>query len=151
MECTLCNYTAKTKAHYQKHCKTGKHLIKENDIRVGGMTRNSPETIITELNKRISENKITHDDKVEKLIKKYEEQLREKERTIQAKINIEIAQNAFKKQLVELEIVDHWGHILIINIYNENKAMKAKIDQMEKQLIKTIDISGNYVIGRKLI
>jgi len=150
MECTLCNYTAKTKGNYQKHCKTGKHLIKENGLENVGK-RNSPETIIQKLKTSKIHIMKHYEDKIEKLTAYYEEQFREKERTIQSKINIEIEQNAFKKKLVELEIVDHWGHILIKDVYNENKALKAKIDQMEKQLIKTIDISGNYVIGRKLI
>ena len=150
MECTLCNYTAKTKGNYQKHCKTGKHIIKEQELENVGK-RNSPETIIQKLHKQLNHSNKHYESKEQKLTAYYEEQLHEKEKTIQSKINIEIEQNAFKKKLVELEYVDHWGNILIKDVYNENKALKAKIEQMEKQLIKTIDISGNYVIGRKLI
>jgi hypothetical protein len=151
MECTICNYTAKTKGNYQKHCNTAKHNIKEQKLKGFGNTRNKPQEIIEHLNESLLEVERRCDIKIEQLIESYEDQLCEKERTIQAKINIEMENNKLKKTLKEMEIIDHWGNILVIDIYNENQALKAKIDQMEKQLIKTIDISGNYVIGRKLI
>jgi hypothetical protein len=151
MECTLCNYTAKTKGNYQKHCNTAKHIIKEQKLKGYGNTRTKPQEIIDHLHEGLLDVKRIHKAEIEELTESYEEQLREKERTIQSKINIEIANNKFKKTLKELEYIDHYDNILITDVYNENKKLKAKIDQMEKQLIKTIDISGNYVIGRKLI
>lgn len=151
MECTLCNYTAKTKGNYQKHCKTGKHIIKEQELKSVGK-RNSPQKIIEQLQEELERNNESYKIRIEYITEKHKEELREKNSTIRAYQNgVITSYYALHKKLVELEYIDHHDNILITDVYNENKAMKAYIKQMEEQLIKTIDISGNYVIGRKLI
>lgn len=126
MECTLCNYVAKTKGNYQRHCKTGKHIIKEEGLKNVGK-RNNPQKIIEQLQEELELNNQSHESRIKYITEKHKEELKQKQNDVLAKISLEIRLN------------------------EEIRSLKATIDQMEKQLIKTIDISGNYVIGRKLI
>ena len=152
MECTLCNYTAKTKGNYQRHCNTAKHIIKEQKLKGYGNTRTKTQEIIERLQEGILDVKLIHKAEIERLTESYEEEIRQLKSTISAYQSGVIKRyHELHRKLKELEYIDHYDNILLTDIYNENKEMKAKIEQMEKQLIKTIDISGNYVIGRKLI
>jgi len=143
MECTLCNYTAKTKGNYQRHCKTGKHLLKENEIK-GFSARTTPEKLVKELRATNKQHKEYYEIKEKQLIEEYEEQLREKDSTIKAYQNGVIANyHKLHKKLMEMEIIDHYDNILISE--NENKTLKEQIKKLNERLATSLDISGNLI------
>jgi hypothetical protein len=147
MECPLCNYTAKTKGNYQRHCKTAKHILKENDIKGFDKTRNTPEKIVKELKATNKQHKEYYEIKEKQLIEKHEQELKEKDSIIKAyQSGIVARYNILHKKLMELEIIDHYDNILVTE--NETKSLKEQNKRLREHLVASMDISGNLINKR---